>query len=288
MGAAGVESPNPYAPPDTPHPEGRAPEAHEQGSEEDRTVVVNKLPLADPHETEERLIEAFSTFGHVVRMTIHRSPDRQAAVLVFNSVEAAERAAGFEGELLGGPVEVFRAASSLEGNTAGRRLLRVATDGTAVVLAESYILGSKGLRVIKNWDEKTGVTAKLKEYDEQNRISETLTKAAHGVVSGVEAIDNRFQVSHRVAEGASAVQQRAMQNQYIAAGVSTTTHALGSVLGWGKRTVETAKQMVQDRSTAAPPGGAEAPAEPSAEALPTATAVTEPMDAPPAPPQNLV
>jgi hypothetical protein len=138
MGAAGVESPNPYAPPDTPHPEGRAPEAHEQGSEEDRTVVVsprgighlyclwprpswfilglpdldgvttglpgitlfnnlpsarqvNKLPLADPHETEERLIEAFSTFGHVVRMTIHRSPDRQAAVLVFNSVEAAER-----------------------------------------------------------------------------------------------------------------------------------------------------------------------------------------------------
>jgi hypothetical protein len=246
-----------------------------------RSLIVLGLPLANLEVTEQSVraaLEAPYGLGLIERFYVRNDGHSQTALLIYQEPAQAELAATFSGEVLGEAVRTVRPTvvapmASAQSPRAAQALARV-SDGTARVMAETYIIGKKGVDAMKRFDDRHGITARVKRYDEMNKVSETVKSGVTAVGQGVRGVDSRYQISSTVKGVATTATDRALQNPHVASGAQGLNQFVGAVSSWSRRTLDTTKAIVRERTSSAGGGGAPAPeTQPQPEPIVTAMAV---------------
>jgi hypothetical protein len=201
-------------------------------------LQVLGLPLANLEVTEQSVraaLEAPYGLGLIERFYVRNDGHSQTALLIYQEPAQAELAATFSGEVLGEAVRTVRPTvvapmASAQSPRAAQALARV-SDGTARVMAETYIIGKKGVDAMKRFDDRHGITARVKRYDEMNKVSETVKSGVTAVGQGVRGVDSRYQISSTVKGVATTATDRALQNPHVASGAQ----GLNQFVSWAWR-----------------------------------------------------
>lgn len=200
------------------------------------TVVITGLPLCSESDIRAGLEESLGLV--ILKAIFQRAEEKQHAVVVLNSPEAAEEACAKSGSsVLGSPVVIVRAVQLQAGvedgesstiSTARRSnsLFLKAKATTVGVTASAMVVGSSVMKKVQEADKKTGISSsvnasfqatkcKVTEIDSQLGISAGVRSAAKSTATAVKSIDEKYDISGRTTRAASdatAVANKALES----------------------------------------------------------------------------
>jgi len=137
-----------------------------------------------------------------------------------------------------------RAGPSGGGGDGGSGRGDKAAELLGTLLASGFLLGQRGVATVCHVDERLKVTATLKKYDENYRVSERVTAIAQQTAEKIKQADAALDRAGAAAEGLGA---RALEYDTVKKGYNLANSILGNVVDIGEKSYNAAKVTVEER-----------------------------------------
>eukprot|EP00639_Heterosigma_akashiwo_P036086 CAMPEP_0194743518 /NCGR_PEP_ID=MMETSP0296-20130528/100353_1 /TAXON_ID=39354 /ORGANISM="Heterosigma akashiwo, Strain CCMP2393" /LENGTH=304 /DNA_ID=CAMNT_0039655549 /DNA_START=104 /DNA_END=1018 /DNA_ORIENTATION=+ len=245
-------------------------------AEASRAVLVSGIPNVKGSGSEDAIMTRFAQYGTISRLIFQteESGETQRAVVIYaedQGPSAAQMGAELQDLVLLGqrcPCQFVRDLPAAAGGAAatappappggggdgGSGRGDKAAELLGTLLASGFLLGQRGVATVCHVDERLKVTATLKKYDENYRVSERVTAIAQQTAEKIKQADAALGVSARAAAaldraGAAAegLGARALEYNTVKKGYNLANSILGNVVDIGEKSYNAAKVTVEER-----------------------------------------